>query len=206
MSCDDVRALLDDSIDGALDEPTRAGVSEHLAACPACAAEERAERRLVSTIRGLPASIEPPAEVWQAIEGRLDSEPRRLWIGLAAASLLAVALTAGFWLRSGRGAAPAPAGEPAIARGGAVSPAAAEALVAVKRELRASLLERQEHLTPETRLVVERHLSIIERSIAEIELALARDPGSPELGRMLLAAHMRELDLLRRANRMTANP
>jgi anti-sigma factor RsiW len=215
MSCEAIRPLIDDYIDDAVDSATHARVAAHLAACPGCAAEERAERRFVAELRGLPESIEPRAEVWQVIEGRLDARlgtwsggGRRVWAGLAAASVLAAAFAAGYWIRSGpSGREPSPAAAASVpSRHVAPDPgSAAGVLLAVKRDLRASLAERREHLAPQTRVVVERHLAVIERSIAEIERALAADPGDPDLHRMLLAAHRRELDLLRRANWMATN-
>jgi hypothetical protein len=52
--------------------------------------------------------------------------------------------------------------------------------------------------------MVDRNLSIIEDAIGEIRVALDSDPGNAELGRMLLAAHQSEVQLLQRFTQLAS--
>ena len=54
-------------------------------------------------------------------------------------------------------------------------------------------------LAPETRLVVERNLAIIDQAIGEAEAALQSDPGNGALEQMVLARYEQRLALLRHA-------
>ena len=57
-------------------------------------------------------------------------------------------------------------------------------------------------LAPETVVAVERSLQTIETAIAEAREALARDPGSETLARLLVAGHDQKVELLRHATRL----
>jgi len=164
--------------------------------------------------RSLPASVVPLADLWPAIERRLATRsagrgPRLDWRMLAVAAALALAfVVAGLALRPGPapvGGPPiearAPADAPALAAGTANPPrfgAAEEALIRTKQQLRLVLAERRPDMSPRTAAVVDRNLAVIEEAIDEIRGALENDPTNPQLNRMLLAAHQRELALLQR--------
>jgi hypothetical protein len=66
-------------------------------------------------------------------------------------------------------------------------------------ELAEVLEERRDQLAPETVRVVEENLEVIDRAIAESRAALAADPASAELTRMLADAYDAKLGVLRHA-------
>lgn len=232
MRCDDIRELLDDTIDARLDEADRKRVAAHLDACPDCEAEARALRGLVNELRSMPEAIEPASDLWPAIDARLDEEeeydapelaspepPARfwtapvrpgLWQGLLAASVLLAAFALGYVIRPMLEPVPdapavsGPAPGTAAASREAPRVAAEISLLEVKQQLRASLDRHRESLSPETAQMVDRNLAVIERSIEEIRKALRDDPGNRELKNMLMAAHRREINLLRRVNEVAA--
>lgn len=72
----------------------------------------------------------------------------------------------------------------------------------VTRDLEQELAERKHTLAPETVAAVERSLRTIEGAIAEAREALARDPGSETLARLLVAGHDQKVELLRQATRL----
>lgn len=237
LDCARVRELLDDHLDGALAPEAARAVDGHLASCGACRAEANALAALVADLAALPASIDPPAALWQAIERRTraialpatGAPGRTPWrvAAVAAALLIAVAAwLAGTALRrpdagaaSTTSASAAPAASPvtspatpahssAGARPGGnaagAEPAVAEAeraLLRAKEHLRAALADRRDALSPDTLRLVEDNLQVIEAAILKIDAALAEEPGNPDLKRMRVAYHRKELALLERANR-----
>ncbi len=180
---------------------------------PELARELASYQRVVAGIQSLPASLEPARDLWPAIEVRLaGSTPRRglfpargRWpLALAASLLLAVGLLA--LLRPGDRERP----EAVLVATGTESsmPSAyAEtdaALSAILLELEERLEARQDGLPPETRRKVFENLATIERAITEIETALAQEPGNAELARTYVRYRLRQIDLLRQANRALA--
>ncbi len=83
-SCEHIRSLLNDEIDGRLDAAAHAQVAAHLATCADCLAERNALASLVGSARELPGGIEPPHDLWPRIADRLEA-PSAL-SGLAARS------------------------------------------------------------------------------------------------------------------------
>jgi anti-sigma factor RsiW len=227
MTCHEVRALLNDYLDSSVAREEAARVRRHLADCESCRFEERGLRSLLERATTLPLSIEPPTDLWPAIDRRLDaverptpgtSTPRsprnRSWTyGLLAASLLLAGIGAGYFLR-GVGSPetprePAPAATTthtvSLGDGRASTLADAEqAILDAKSQLRAVFAERRDSLPPETARMVERNMVIIETAVAEIRGALDADPTNRELNRMLLAVQQRELDFLQRATALAA--
>jgi hypothetical protein len=51
---------------------------------------------------------------------------------------------------------------------------------------------------------IERNLRIIDIALEETRQALAKDPGNPALGQMVVAAWRQKVDLLRRATTLGA--
>jgi hypothetical protein len=90
----------------ALGEEVAPDVSEHVSACPVCAAQLQELREVVvmGKASGGPSSlVEPPQRVWEAVSAEIQ-EPvaevvpirtRRRWLGLAAAAVAGVVLGAG---------------------------------------------------------------------------------------------------------------
>ena len=72
----------------------------------------------------------------------------------------------------------------------------------VTRDLERELSSRKHTLAPETIAAVERSLRTIDAAIAEARAALARDPASETLARLLVAGHDQKIELLRHATRL----
>ena len=64
------------------------------------------------------------------------------------------------------------------------------------------LAARKHTLAPETIAAVERSLRTIDAALAEAREALARDPASETLARLLVAGHDQKVELLRHATRL----
>lgn len=217
--------LLDDFVDGALDPAGEREVRRHLMQCDGCRAEERALRTLLEHAAALPEAILPERDLWAEIAPRLGPQapaetaaperraargPRPLpWWMLAAASVALVVATSLATLRLAPGgegpmatlpveqAPPAAAAAPVTALA-AFRPAEREYEQAID-ELAAVLEARRGALAPETVEVVESNLRVIDRAIEESRAALAADPASRELTRMLAEAYDAKLGVLRQA-------
>jgi anti-sigma factor RsiW len=123
---------------------------------------------------------------------------------LAAAALLLVALGAVLALLVARDPAPSAAAAGAGYAAGALPPAAElRALearyTAAARELLVELEALEDALPPGTLDIVRENLRAIDQALEEARLATTSDPGDPDLARLILAAHEKKLDLLRRA-------
>ncbi len=214
MNCANARLLLDDLVDGALAEPTRAELNAHLDACAGCQAAEARLRALVARAAALPRSVEPGRDLWPGIAERITARNVitgsfavrvRRWIPLRAAAVAAAVLVAAtavvtaVLVRSERTSrlASAPGSE-----AGSVVPAAVElseargTYEAARRQLLSALEARRGSLSPATCKVVDENLRIIERAMRDMEVALARDPGNRELPALLAAAYRQEIDML----------
>jgi anti-sigma factor RsiW len=211
MNCKEVEERLDGWVEGSLREEDRRAVAAHLESCGACRAEAGELEALLSAAADLPREISPPRDLWAAIDARLDRPGSGLprW-ALVAAALALVLVTAALssilthrydeamalkLRRSGGGAVTAPASGPVSAPSGDEE----ARFLAASQELLAGL-EGQD-LSPETMAIVRRNLEVIDAAIAELHVALARDPGNGELARMLLATYQRKIDLLEQAAR-----
>ncbi len=111
MNTEDRDWMLNDYVDGALDSAQREEFERELATDPALRAEVSELRLLLNRAATLPASIEPPAALWQGIEERIQQGARPnvvrfqrrhtvLWWrmgGYAAAAALAAMTGLGYW-------------------------------------------------------------------------------------------------------------
>jgi hypothetical protein len=216
MICRELDDRLDGWVDRTLSEAERREVESHLAGCPGCREEERRLRQLLAHASALPRSVSPPRDLWPEISRRIErgrawSWPRIVaWQpALAVAAAVVVALGAVVL----RQQAPTPANivvvpSPATGPGYRMHPAAVEmdpGLVAMERDyqaaanaLLAALQERRDELEPETLASVESNLAVIDAALAEVHEALAKDPASPELSRMLVSTHRKRVDVLRK--------
>jgi hypothetical protein len=228
MTCEEVRGRLDDWVEGKLDAADAETVSAHVAECDTCRAETRSLKALLAAAADLPREIRPPRDLWAGIDARLGDEPSAAGIdrdraiplaarrvsrpaglpawALVAAALALVVVTAAVTsiltrnydeaialkLRGAGDAAP-----PSAPRAGSGDDEAR--FLAASRELLAGL-EAQD-LSPETMEIVRRNLEVIDAAIAELHIALERDPGNGELTRMLLATYQQKIDLLEQAAR-----
>ena len=125
MNCIDFQLLLDDQLDGALDEEIEAQFLEHAAACTACASRRAFAWRVQKSLQALPVPAPAPdfagrvltaaRRTRPAVAASVASGPQRGWSRWAAAGALAasLALALGLWVT--REAPTRPATEPPVA-------------------------------------------------------------------------------------------
>ena len=219
MTCQQMDERLDDYVDGALDGAAARDVEQHLASCADCRAAERATRRLLAHAAALPRSVAPPGDLWPGIDRRIARRGladllgwRQPWL-LASAAAVVLAVLAGVAWRgapegvravaipsaAGPSLAPvsaAPVPEPALAEAEREYEAAAKALLAV-------LEQHRGRMAAADLARVEDNVAVIDRAVAEVRAALAKDPVNPELNRMLVATHRKKVDVLRRVVRLS---
>jgi anti-sigma factor RsiW len=215
MTCADALDRLDDYVDGALPEGEGAEVLAHLRGCEACRAEETLLRAILEEARALPKERAPQRDLWPAIAqeiagtGKVAAFParpaaRRVWIPALAAAA-AVILAVSVFVRTGP-SGPGPLGSPEtvpVSAGRVDLLDAEEGYARATADLMAVLAERADTLSPQTRQSVERNLAVIDQALKEIRDALEKEPGNPELTRMLTATHRKKVDVLRRVVRLT---
>ncbi len=226
MTHHQVRALLDDYLDGELEAAQYEQVGQHLAECGRCTAEAAALKKLIGDARALPKQVAPDRDLWPEISARLARKAeattlvlplrrrRRGWPGglagrpalLAAAAVVLITLSSAITVVLVRGGAagdarPAMAAAPpaaAVPALAAFQPAEAEFQRAA-RELAGVLDTRRDALAPETVEVIERNIAIIDAAIAEARAALAADPASGSLAEMLADSYRAKVALLQNA-------
>ena len=217
MNTDEAMDRLDDYLDGRLSEAARDEIDRLLAADAELRADLEFLKRVRSEAAALPRRLEPERDLWPQISSRLGQRRRgtidfgryrsrqRVPLGryvVAAAALVLFALGAPLLLQPAPAPAPqVPAPSAANDRGAAeadLEHAAAE-YRAARDQLLIALDQRRADLSPETLAVVEENLALIATAVGEIEVALAVEPDSPRLERMLLAAYQREVNLLKQA-------
>lgn len=195
--------------DGELPALARTRVDAHLAQCTSCRAGLARVRALVAAAAALPPDVEPPDVAWQGIRARIRREARprrarRAWVGLGALAAAAVVLVAGsLLLRPGRS-------DKHLAGGTSAAVAALPAgLTSVDRnyvasiaELRGTLEQQGQSLSPHTVRVLEHSLALIDTAIAEARAALAADPANAALAGILSAQYEHKLGLLQRATKL----
>lgn len=176
--------------------------------------ERDATKRLDEALGRLPLAIDPAQDLWPAIEARLEDRERRSgqrWAWQAAAAVLLVAgsslLTANLLRRDEARVAHEPA-LPAVAVesvpaafGAAYAPD--PGYVAARAALADMLARRVDRLPPSARQKLEANLAEIRRATAEINAALALQPGDPLLEELLLNAYQDELAVLASVNDLT---
>lgn len=198
--------------------PERHGeIRAHLRECSACREDLAAIRDLMDDLAALPVEAEPSRDLWPQIQWRIgagsareEARPRRtavtlpVWQLLAASVVLALISGGAVWAYlagtvQGPGAVvmePAPRTVPA---GAAAEYAAYEGFTDAVAELETVVEEGRDLLGPETIQVLEENLAIIDRAILDSRLALAQDPGSRTLRRLLSQTMRRKVDLLQQA-------
>lgn len=209
---------LSELADGDLAPDVVASIEPHLARCAVCRAELARLRAVIERAGTLPASIEPPAEEWAALRGRLrqhsgSATRRGGWIrewGLrAAAAVVLVAGSSALTMLALR--ARTPVHVPAVPSSPATTPGVPAAVHAVERsyanavdELTLTIGEQRGALAPETIATLERTLRVIDEAIAEARAALAADPGNHALLDVLSANYEQKVQLLRRVSELPA--
>lgn len=177
---------------------------------------ERERDPVLARVATLPASIEPSHDLWPGIRAQLQAQPapqattapRGLsWSWALAAGVAIASVSVLFtWM-----AVKAP--EEAAVQVAAVQPTPVEALQPVSYgqyarlgpeylETRAEMLElfraRLATLPDDVRLRVEEDLAAIQKAADDIDAALAEDPSSRLLNRLLLSTYQEELRLYTR--------
>lgn len=204
--------MLSDLADNVLDGEARARADLHLAACDECFTRLARLRRLLAEAGALPSELPVPPDEWARVRARITPEPSSgagrspWWVRrgslIAAGIALVVVSSATTALLLDRGPAPSAAVVPATTPVLATRLASIEHdYASVTRDLERELAEHRHVLSPETIAAVERSLRTIDAAIAEAREALARDPGSETVARLLVASHDQKIELLRRANR-----
>lgn len=218
-NCDRMLSRIDEFIDGDLSEPDAASVRSHLEECPSCRAEHEGAVALQIAARSLPRSVEPTHDLWPGInrriadrrivrgefEGPSKSRSRHVWMAAAAAAILIFSVSLAYRAGLERG-------RPQTAQTQQVESSYVQAaysdpgtgLELARNQLRSSLAERQNELSPETWSVVMENLEVIDNAIARIEFALADNPNDGRLNRQLAMAYRQQINLLQRANRLPA--
>jgi anti-sigma factor RsiW len=195
MTCQDLHAVLVDLVDGRLAPAEQRAAERHLETCVHCGA-------LVTDLRSIRAAAfmldrrEPAPDVWSRVQaavaaeppprGRLLAMPSRatlgIWLGAAAALILATVM--GVWPLLNRGAAPA--GAPAADAGSEISveSVAAEFEAAEKHYQKAiddlQTIANQDtgELDPQVAAVLQKNLTVIDQAISESRAALRSQPSS----------------------------
>ena len=218
MNREDAYERVDDYVDGLLDAVARKAFEVCMADDNDLRGEVDALRELKRQTSELPESILPDRDLWPGIKAKIDRPAPIIDFGLfrggqkrisvlryvmAAAALVIMMLgvRAIVELDSAREnlpATPIVAEDPETNRIEQEYAAAKEELLSVLRARQSSMDEE----ALETLAIVEENLAIIEGAARTINDALADDPDSPELERMLHAAYQREVNLLHQAVRL----
>jgi hypothetical protein len=172
--------------------------------------QDALERRL----KRLPGELPPARDLWPEIAARIEAGAvpeqspagRGGWrVAALAASVALVAVLVASFL--GRDPPPDTSVTPVLAAAPATFGAGHE-LGSEYRAARAGLTHdlesRLETLSPEARETVMENLAVIRQAAAEIDAALAQDPGNGLLQQLLLAAYQDELSVLANMQRVTA--
>lgn len=200
---------LNDFADGELEGSSRTGVEEHIARCEQCAAAVSSLRELLTGAKTLPASIDPPQRVWEAVRVRTfapqRSRARVYWelrapLAVAAAVLVIAASAVTWWIAADDGpmqtaaeSAPAPA---------ALGMARAEAdYLEATGTLLLLLQERRDRMDPAVVAAVEQNLRVIAIAVDNAKAALAADPANQDVAAILNATYQTQVRMLRSATR-----
>ncbi len=182
----------------------------------------RTDDRWLQAASRLPGEIRPERDLWPDIEARLRSEAstrrrRRGWRLAASAAAAMVLVTVSslitLWVTERPGDLPVsrvqtPSG--VVRQAGGIAADATfgpDYLMGPKYEKARQQLSREletqlDTLPAETRDVVEKNLAQLRQALAEINGALADDPGNVLLQQLLMAAYQDELSVLMEVNRM----
>ncbi len=221
MMNDDTYEKLNDYLDGVLPEEERRAFEARLASDAELRAEADALRALSTQASALPCEIAPERDLWAGVAEKIGADEsnvvmfnrsrrgaqRIAWwsYGLAAAAIVVLMLNVPALLRRTNTTTPTPPTPPVTVAEKPLPEADAELqrvtaqYLDARKELVALLEERKAEIAPATFAVVEENLSVIAAAVTEIETALAAEPQSPKLERLLYAAYRSEVDLLQQA-------
>lgn len=195
-------------------------IRAHIQECPDCRKDLAAFSELLVDLGNLPVEAEPSRDLWPQIRWRIEAagtsvrEPARgrgitipVWQLLAAGIILALISGGAVWaVMSGTLRGPVPV---ATAPASVTGPGASVAGYAAYDEYTDAVadlemvVEGGRHvLDPGTVRILEENLAIIDRAILESGEALAQDPGSRTLRRLLSRTMRKKMDLLQHAAQM----
>jgi hypothetical protein len=251
MTCDQFAARAAEYLELDLDPAARARLDAHAAACTACGAL-LADLALLRADASLLPALAPSRDLWPAIAGRIETpvvelrgsatgesaasgarrvqRTRRVWLGLAAAGLVAITATVTHELTTRASAghaspvrvastAPTTAQPPnaGATRVDSSPPKVPEARLAANRpvaeqtyddeiaRLHTLLVSRQPELDSSTVAVIQHNLHVIDNAIAQCKDALRKDPASRYLTQSLDDALDTKVRLLRTATTLASH-
>lgn len=202
--------------DGTLDVAQHRDASAHLSACPDCADDVARLQTLMSRVQTAPAPAASEEDLWPAIRARIEGAKvvrmngaregstaparRRPWLAAAstliAATLLVAALVEMQHVRT-----------PPVAKSARPTDVmftnVADSSQAYEAEANVLLNElemQRAMLRPNTSAALDSDLAVIDRSIDELNVAIARDPKNIALQRLLAASYREKVELLKRAS------
>lgn len=163
---------------------------------------------LAARTRALPRETEPVRDLWPSIRRRIEGrEPvagpaRTSWLGWTGWAVAAAAIVLAFQLPDTL--------DPAGPTGVATRSDDASLTLPIQRvrdgrlAARARLhrvLAEDPTISPETRAIVRRNLETIDEALAEIQAAMAADPGNATLYRLLHATYRQEAEIVAQVTR-----
>lgn len=201
--------------DGTLASERMRKASAHVAACDECAADVARLRTVVRHAREAPLPLESEEDLWASVRSRIEQSKvvrlapsaaphaiaqRRPWLAIASIMVAAMLLLAVL--------AQMQRWRPADAANARAAPDVTFAKLAdssrmyeaeAKRMLDELEMQRA-MMPPSTSASLDADLRVIDRSIAELKAALARDPHNLALQQLLAASYREKVELLTRAN------
>lgn len=205
MSCQHYLGEINAWVDGTLDRVERREIEDHLAACESCRALA-ADLRRVRELGGRLERMTPPPALWERISEEIGREPRKrpvlrsvVWMPLAAAAVLAVAIGFTAWRQQPAAPAVAGPGQTAVDLANSVEEElrlAAQhyenAIVGLERLAR----DRQQLLDPQVAATLHRNLQVIDAAISESRTALQEQPTNDSAQQSLFDAFRTKIALL----------
>ena len=79
MSCHELRPYITALADESLEPELVSRVQEHLAGCPSCTEFYYQQLELAQWFKTSGVQLDPPGEIWKAIEARIEEEDRPGW-------------------------------------------------------------------------------------------------------------------------------
>ncbi len=184
---------------------------------------ERDDDELMRMARGLATDIQPQRDLWPGIESAIadtdrgaDARPAVRWPRLMAQAAAVLLLVGGSsaitWLTMQDAAAPVE--QVAETRDLAFQPVSGSFgseyslgpdFTDARNNLVAKLDEELERLPADTRAEVEKNIATIRAAIAEINIALAKEPENVLLQQLLLRTYNEELSVMRKVDLLTTS-
>ena len=205
MSCQHYLGEINAWVDGTLDRVERREIEDHLAACGPC----RALAADLQRVRELGSRLErmtPPPALWERISGEIGREPRKrpvfrrvVWMPLAAAAVLALAIGYTSWRQEPSAPAAVQPDQSAVDLANSVEEElrlAAQhyenAIAGLERLAR----DRQQLLDPQVAATLHRNLQVIDTAISESRTALRDQPTNDSAQQSLFDAFRTKIALL----------